>query len=531
MYPMIQDFESFTLTEALFPMPDGVGLYTRLLVPKGGGQYPIVFIRTPYSQAYKGKPCPLDENLEVPYIRHGYAVVLQHCRGTGDSQGICIPYKHERSDALETLSMLRKLPFYNGEIYLLGGSYLATVHFSYLDPCPPDIKGAALSIQTDRMFFRNYRNGCCYNFCNLSWWLRMMQRQYPDGRVKAETLPPRPYKDLMKNLVGEDVPDYTANLLNDTYNEFWQNDPRTNVIENWKIPVLFTEGWYDFYIEGMFSMWQRLPEEAKKKSAFVVGPWGHATKTAKNCPYPLPEGDIPADFALQWFNSIRLGTPYPHAKTGKVNYYSIGGGKWYTGDDPRPACGIRKLYFRENLTLSDTPCRTDGTVTYEYDPEKAPGCFRHHGIYKGAAPNTVPGVISFLSDPAAEEQRFYGPVHWQMTVSSDCEDTAFFIRVYLVEGGESFNLTDTVTSLSHTDPHCRAGKAVTLELDTPPIAFTLKKGAAIRVDISSHSDIYVPHANIKGHWAEVTETRIAHNTLHLKNAHITLPADPRVSPE
>ena len=527
MYPMIQDFENFTLTEALFPMPDGVGLYTRLLVPKGGGQYPIVFIRTPYSQAYKGKPCPLDENLEVPYIRHGYTVVLQHCRGTGDSQGICIPYKHERSDALETLSMIRKLPFYNGEIYLLGGSYLATVHFSYLDPCPPDIRGAALSVQTDRMFFRNYRNGCCYNFCNLSWWLRMMQRQYPGARAKAETIPPRPYKDLMKKLVGEDVPDYTANLLNDTYNEFWQNDPRTNVIENWKIPVLFTEGWYDFYTEGMCSMWQRLPEAVKQVSAFVVGPWGHATKTARNCPYPLPEGNIPADFALRWFNSLRDHTPYPYARTGMVNYYSVGGGKWNTAHDFTPGNEGRRLYFREDLSLSDTPCTGADSVTYTYDPEKAPRCFRYQGIYEAPAPNTVPGVISFLSAPFDREQDFFGTVHWHMTVSSDCEDTAFFIRVYLTEEGKSYNLTETITSLSHADPDYRAGKQITLTLDTPPMAFTVKKGAAVRVDISSHSDIYVPHANIKGHWAEVTETKIAHNTLHLKNACITLPADTR----
>jgi len=66
---------------------------------------------------------------------------------------------------------------------------------------------------------------------------------------------------------------------------------------------------------------------------------------------------------------------------------------------------------------------------------------------------------------------------------------------------------------------------ITIDLDTTPIAFTLKKGCQLRVDISSHSDIFAPHANVKGHWAEVTETKIANNTLHLKDAYIALPIE------
>ena len=522
MYPIIQETEHYTITEQRFPMSDGVKLYTRITIPKCAKKCPTVFIRTPYTPASNGVPAPIDPNLELPYIRSGYGVVLQHCRGTGDSEGTCIPYE-ERSDGLDTLALIRNLPFYNGEIYLVGQSYLSTVHLLYMDTAPADIKGAALAIQTDRMYFRNYRGGCCYDFCNFSWWLRMMRRQFPNPKLDNALV--RPYKDIMQRAVGEDVPAYTACLLNDTYTDFWKNDPRTHLMENWKIPLLLTEGWYDFYSDGMFSMWERLPEDTKAKSAFVVGPWGHATKIAKNCPYPLPDGDIPADFAVQWFNSIRQNKPYPYAETGKVNYYSIGGGKWDVSDFPQPAAGTKKLYFRKDHVLSDTACDRDERIAYVYDPEVRPGCFRHHGIFKAHAPNSVPGVISFLSVPVAEEQSFYGPIHWHMDVSSDCEDTAFFIRVYLMEDGESYNLTDTITSLSHLQPNYRPNDILTLDINTPPIGFTLKKGSSIRVDIASHSDIYVPHANVKGHWAEVTETKIANNTLHLKDAYIALPIE------
>ena len=42
------------------------------------------------------------------------------------------------------------------------------------------------------------------------------------------------------------------------------------------------------------------------------------------------------------------------------------------------------------------------------------------------------------------------------------------------------------------------------------------------MDISSDGGIYVPHANIKGQWAEVTETNIANNTLYLNDSFIEL---------
>lgn len=92
MYPVTHNFDNCTLTEVLFSMSDGIGLYTRLLVPKGGSKCPIVFIRTPYAPASGCDP-KLDSDLEAPFVEAGYAVVLQHCRGTGNSEGICIPFE------------------------------------------------------------------------------------------------------------------------------------------------------------------------------------------------------------------------------------------------------------------------------------------------------------------------------------------------------------------------------------------------------------------------------------------------------
>lgn len=526
MYPIIQKSKDYTITEQKLVMSDGVGLYTKIIVPNGVTKCPTVFMRTPYDPALNGAPGSINTELEAPYVKQGYAVVWQHCRGTGDSEGFCLPYNEkERTDGLDTLALIRKMPFYNGEIFLWGVSYLSSVHYLYLDTAPADIKGAVFAIQTDRMFFHKYRNGCCYDLVgNTNWYLDRIRRKYPEQ--DRSQIDKRPYINIMPRVIGTDLPYFADTMRNDQYTDFWKKDPRTHLFENLKLPVLLVEGWYDFYLGGMCSMWQRMPKETKSKSAFLIGPWGHATKIAKDCPYPLPGGNIPADYAVQWFESIRNKSPYPYAQTGKINYYSIGGGKWNTTDTLNPAQPAKALYFHKDLTLSNTAESTDSQITYRYDPDHTPGCFRHNGIYPGHAPNTVPGVITFLSDPAEKDQQFFGPVHWHMTVSSDCDDSAFFLRVSFVENGESYNLTQVITTMSHIAPNCHAGMPVTIDLDTTPIAFTLKKGCQIRVDISSHSDIHAPHPNIKGHWAEIDHCKIANNSLHLQNACISLPVAP-----
>ena len=140
-------------------------------------------------------------------------------------------------------------------------------------------------------------------------------------------------------------------------------------------------------------------------------------------------------------------------------------------------------------------------------------CFKHHDIYKAQPAGAVDGVLSFVSAPFEENVDFYGKIRWNMKVKSDCDDTAFFMRVYFVENGIAYNLTETITSLSNINANYIAGEECLINIFTPPIGFTIKKGNSIRVDIASHSGLYVPNSNTKGHWAKVTETKIAKNTV------------------
>ena len=225
--------------------------------------------------------------------------------------------------------------------------------------------------------------------------------------------------------------------------------------------------------------------------------------------------------SVNFFNSIRDNTPYTEFALGKVNYYSIGGDYWTTDKVQGQKL---KLYFNNDNTMSED-LSVAGEQSYIFDPDKPLKYFKYHNIYKAKETDSVDGLLSFVSAPFKEETDFFGKVEWNMKVRSNCDDTAFFMRVYMVEDGEAYNLTETITSLSYINKNYTAGDECLINISTPPIGFTLKKGSSIRVDISSHSDLYVPHSNTKGHWAKVTETKIATNTVICdENAYIILPA-------
>ncbi len=496
-----------TVTEDFFVMRDGVRLYTRCTHLNNLDKCPIIFMRTPYDKS--GEEIVPDNYANDDFVKNGYAVIRQHCRGTGNSEGDCIPYI-ERNDGLDTLDIIRKLPFYNGEIYLVGGSYLATVHYSYLSAKPKDVKGAVFSIQTDRMYFRNYKNGCCWDFCNINWWLKMLKRQYPE--YTTENIIKRPYKDIIKRAVGEDVAEFTSCLMNNEYNDFWKEDCKTDIVDYIDFPVLFCDGWYDYYIDGTFSMWERLNDKIKKKCAYVIGPWEHATKTDR-----FENGNIPENFNYLWIDAIRNNKELEFAQCGKINYYSIGAKRWDSTTLPLGTNNLR-LYLTEDKKLSAS--KSTGNFSYTYNPHIRPEIMDKTVIDEN---EFCDNIISFFSDTFDSEASFFGRINLNIAVSSDCEDTVFYARLFLVENGTARYLTETISTLSNSNGNYAPGTRLDLNINCSPIGFTVNKGAKIRLDISSVSPKYVPHANVKGHWATVTETKIAHNCIYCDGSYIDLP--------
>ena len=89
-------------------MPDGVELVADCWHPDGQGPWPVLLQRLPYGRSVASTPV-----LPHPswFARHGYAVVVQDCRGRGDSGGTFAPFVHEGPDGAASVEWAAGLPF------------------------------------------------------------------------------------------------------------------------------------------------------------------------------------------------------------------------------------------------------------------------------------------------------------------------------------------------------------------------------------------------------------------------------------
>ena len=91
---------------------DGVGLATDAYRPARGGPFPVLLERTPYD---KSAPSRSERTAAVAaprsraevaayFVRHGYAIVYQDCRGRYKSGGRFTKYLREAEDGYDTLA-------------------------------------------------------------------------------------------------------------------------------------------------------------------------------------------------------------------------------------------------------------------------------------------------------------------------------------------------------------------------------------------------------------------------------------------
>ena len=159
---------------------DGAELFTMVFLPEEQGKFPSVIMRSPYvdheEHITEEKICANRLRDLMPWLENGYAVAFQHCRGRGKSSGDCIPYVYERADGLAMHDWIRQQSFYNGEIFLHGGSYTTSVHY-VTAPWADDIKGAVLEVQDTERYNCNYRNGFFKIGLHGGWYVNMYKKK------------------------------------------------------------------------------------------------------------------------------------------------------------------------------------------------------------------------------------------------------------------------------------------------------------------------------------------------------------------
>ena len=526
---VVADQTAPEMFEEMVPMPDGVRLYTFGVRPAPGVKCPIVIRRTPYVQEKRVDLAAFARS-QAGNLARGYAYVIQHCRGCGMSEGDWIPYESERADGLALLEWVRKRPWYNGEIFLEGGSYLSSVHWSYLGTNPPDVKGACLSIQEVNRYNIAYRNGFFKAGLHGGWFAKGYKKKNHDlQRDKSVSFADFPLLDFSKRYWGEAVPALDNKLAHPNANDpFWRSpapgsgaDYRRALLDS-TMPVLLRTAFYDIYTEGLNDMWRETPPARRANCALLIDAYDHGGKLAKSMKGTLgefPNGarDDENVSPLDWFDSCRTGRPCPNATPAHVRYYALWENRWIEAD-----------------ALVDGPRRIDlplgtGSRAWTYDPKRPlpdfPGsggiCFG--GMRCQPGPDFRDDVVSYILPPVAERLDVRGRMRARLTVTSDCEDTCFYTRVSVKKpDGKWYLLRDDITSLCADGADYKPGTEKVVSFRFADHAFRLEKGDVLRVDVSSGCSQFAPHGNVKGLQAAVRAPKVAHNAIRADASTLTL---------
>ena len=224
---------------------NGESFFTVVCLPKKSGQFPVIVCRSPYVNATREKTEEqvVNEYLtnEKAWLDNGYAVVIQHCRGNGKSSGAFTPYIYEREDGLELRSWIRKQSFYNGELFLVGASYTASLHYATA-PFEEDVKGAIFEVQDSNRYRLWYRNGQMRKG-HANWHFAL----FNDGKLSAknyaiQSFSELPLKGLSKRALGIISDDFEEMLdAENPTHEFWNTRnggiETLNAVTDSKIPI------------------------------------------------------------------------------------------------------------------------------------------------------------------------------------------------------------------------------------------------------------------------------------------------------
>jgi len=515
--------------EEMVPMPDGVKLYTYGVRPPAGVKCPIVIVRNPYVSEKPVDLAAFAKGQRDKFAR-GYAYLMQHCRGCGLSEGDWIPYESERADGLALLAWVRKLPWYNGEIFLDGGSYLTSVHWSYLDTNPPDVKGACLAIQEVDRYNVAYRNGFFKAGLHGGWFIKgYKKKNHALQRTTSVTFSDFPLLDFSKRYWGEAVPALDNKLAHPRRDDpFWRSreagsgaDYRRAFLDS-TMPILLRTAFYDIYTEGLNDMWRETPSARRANCALLIDAYDHGGKLSKEM--KGTRGEFPGGTrhdegvtSVDWFDYCRTGRPCAKAAPGRVRYYALWENRWIEDDG-----------LKDGAKRVDLPIGT-GTRAWTYDPKRPLPVFPGSGgICFGGMRLQPPtdfrdDVVSYVLPPVTEQIDVRGRMRARLTVTSDCEDTCFYVRVSVQkDDGKWYLLRDDITSLCADGRDYAPGTEKEVLFRFADHAFRLEKGDRLRVDVSSGNSQFAPHGNVKGLQAAVREPKVAHNAVRADASFLTL---------
>jgi putative CocE/NonD family hydrolase len=485
---------------------DGVRLATDVYRPARGGKpvpgrFPAILERTPYGRnvtsfrdisAASDKPLTRAQVAER-YVRAGYVVIFQDCRGRYGSGGVFTKYLSEGADGFDTCAWIVRRPWSDGRIGTMGLSYAAHTQVALACLDPPGLKAMFVDCGGfSNAYQGGIRQGGAFELKQVTWAYNL-GLESPEAAKDPRLMAALKAKDLKAWFASlpwkrghtplSPLPDYEAYVYDQwrhgTFDAFWKQVgiyAEGYYGQMADAASVLISGWYDPYSRTTTDNYLGLIARKKGPYRLIMGPWTHGARSTtysgdvefgpQSTLDALGRADI-FDQRLAWYDRHLKGSAAADPDP-PVRIFVMGGGSGGKTKDGRLAHGGRwrsasawpppgtqptafHLHGDGTLRRAAPPAGAD-PLTFDFDPAhpvptiggavtSGEPLMRGGGYDQRESPTVYgarqpylplearPDVLVFQTEPLAEDVEVIGPIEALLHVASDGPDTDFTIKL------------------------------------------------------------------------------------------------------
>lgn len=419
---------------------------------------PTVFIFNLYADSV------LDIARAKHYAAAHYACVVANTRGKGLTEYAVEPFEHDGSDAYDIIDWISRQSWSNGEVGMVGGSYLGfaqwsatkNLHRALKTIMPQVAVGPGIDYPMHGNVFMSYmlrwihyatskESTAAAEFRNTTHWDTVFHAWYRTGSSfrSLDTLEGRPSNIFQRW------------LQHPSFDSYWQNMiPYKSDFSSINIPILTTTGYFDDdQLGAMYYYNQHHKQNPNAAHYLVIGPYTHGGAQL----YPSKEvGGYKVDpvatsfnfrnLSIEWFNHILKGESRPALLKDNVNFQVMGTNEW------RHIPSLQKMsndtlffYFdnkreKEHYKLSAQP--NHAYVSQEIDFKDRSDVSKYEfEVIKNSIDLDLLNAVSFISEPFDKPIVISGSFVSSIKASVNKKDFDLYIKVYeLMPDGQYFTL-------------------------------------------------------------------------------------------
>lgn len=463
------------------PMRDGVRLSVDIYQPvvASGTKLPAILTMTPYDNIQAGLVAR-----SKWYAQRGYVLILADVRGRYDSEGTWDPFtdKH-KSDGYDLVEWIAKQPWCNGNVGMMGGSYLGWTQWWTASQAPPHLKAMAPQVAPPSSGLQNapYQNGILAGWA-MDWGARMagrVEQVIEPGAYggftnhRAKNMAHLPQADIYNHMGVRDADWFDDWIKNNLDNEYWKRNSYDEY-ERVRVPTFQMTGWFDANFPGSpqnyMGMKKSGPTPESRRPQMLIGPWMHAINVSQKLagvdygPQSLVDLD---GLICRWFDYWLKGVQNGVDKAKPVSVFVMGVNKWYQEDDwPLPQTKWTKYYLgsggkanslKGNGRLATQAEGSAAFDTYVYDPARPTLSPYTGGHIDGAVDARVPAigdeVLVYDTPVLTEPVEVTGPISAKLYAATSARDTDWMVRLLdVAPDGYAALLCDGVIRARYRDP-------------------------------------------------------------------------------